>query len=376
MSRRLIGLTRKEFIQFFRDKALVMLVLYTFVEIALCGWALTLELRSLPTAIYDGDHSAESRDLVSAFSRLEGFEVKRTATTPDELESWIADGKIQFGLIVPAGYSRAILRGETAEVQLLIDGSNSNLANQALAVAAGLLRDYNAQAITEQVAIRGQGGHSFLPQVVNKVRFWYMPQLKFSHFVILTMLAISVLVLSVLLPAASIVREKEAGTFEQLMVTPVTGAQLVFAKTVPMILLKTVGLAIGLAIAVWWFGAPLRGSLLLFYVFSLLMFLAGMGIGVLIGTVAQNMQQTLLMVFFLFFPMAFLSGTMVPVFNMPVALQWLTLLSPLRYYVDATLGIFLKGVGLDILWPQALALAAMSIVLLGSGVLRLRKSLA
>lgn len=376
MSRRLIGLTRKEFIQFFRDKALVLLVLYTFIEIALCGWALTLELRNLPSAVYDGDQSAQSRDLVSAFSRLEGFEMQRTAAAPDELETWIADGKIQFGLLIPAGYSQAIARGESAQVQLLVDGSNSNLANQALVVTAGLLRDYNAQAITRRVALSGQSGHTYLPQVVNKVRFWYMPQLKFSHFVILTMLTISVLVLAVLLPAASIVREKEAGTFEQLMVTPTTGAQLVFAKTVPMILLKTIGLTVGLAIALWLFDAPLRGSLPLFYGFSFLMFLAGMGIGVLIGTFAENMQQTLLIGFFLFFPMAFLSGTMVPIFNMPPLLQWMTLLSPLRYYVDATLGIFLKGVGLDVLWPQALALAAMGTILLGSGVLRLRKSLA
>jgi ABC-2 type transport system permease protein len=203
-----------------------------------------------------------------------------------------------------------------------------------------------------------------------------MPQLKSVHFIMLTMLAISVLLLGVLVPAAGIVREKEAGTLEQLMITPITGAELIVAKIVPMILLKLVGLTIGIAMSMWLFGVPLRGSLLLFYGISVLMFLSSSGIGVLMGTVAQNMQQTLLLAFFILFPLAFLSGTMVPISNMPIILQWLTYLSPLRYYVDATLGIFLKGVGLEILWPQALALAVYGLVLLGISTLRFRKSLA
>jgi ABC-2 type transport system permease protein len=258
----------------------------------------------------------------------------------------------------------------------VLDGSNSSIAGQAMAITANWLRDYNEQVTLARIERSGQSGHSFLPQVQNRLRIWYMPQLKYVHFIMLTMLTISVVVLGLLLPAASIVREKEAGTFEQLMVTPIRGVELIAAKTVPMILLKMVGLTLGLAMSLWLFGVPLRGSLALFYGISLLMFLSSMGIGVLIGTFAQNMQQTLLIAFFLFFPMAFLSGTMTPVSNMPPFLQWLTYLSPLRYYVEATLGIFLKGVGLDILWPQALALAIYGLVLLGLGTLRLRRSLA
>ncbi|NOZ26668.1 MAG: ABC transporter permease [Chloroflexi bacterium] len=376
MNRRLIGLMRKEFIQFFRDKALVLLILYTFVEIAICGWALTLEVRNMPIAVYDGDRSAESRALVDAFARLDNFRLVAQVDRPGDLDRLMDEGQVQFALVIPPDFSRDLQAGRTAQVQLLLDGSNSSIAGQAMAVTAGLLRDYNERIILARVERVGQGGHGFLPRVRNQIRIWYMPQLKYVHFIMLTMLAISVLLLGVLVPAAAIVREKEAGTFEQLMITPITGVELIAAKILPMILLKLVGLTIGVAMSMWLFGVPLRGSLWLFYGISVLMFLSSSGIGVLMGTIAQNMQQTLLLAFFILFPLAFLSGTMVPISNMPRAMQWLTYLSPLRYYVEAMLGIFLKGIGLEILWPQALALAIYGLALLGVSTLRFRRSLA
>jgi len=376
MNRRLYGLMRKEFIQFFRDRSLVLLILYTFVEIAICGWALTLEVKHMPSAVYDGDRSAQSRALVEEFSRLDSFDLLQQVNDPAEIDHLMDSGKVQFALVIPVNFGKDVDAGISTQLQFLADGANSSLAGQALAITAGLLRRYNADVTLARLEKRGLSGHSYLPQVENQVRIWYMPQLKYVHFIMLTMLAISVLILGVLLPSASIVREKEAGTFEQLMVTPVSGLELVIAKTVPMILLKFVGLSLGVGMSLWVFDVPLRGSLLLFYGISLLMFLSSMGIGVLIGTFAQNMQQTLLIAFFIFFPVAFLSGTMVPVSNMPLALQWLTYLSPLRYYVEATLGIFLKGVGLEILWPQVLALAGFGLALIGTGILRLRRSLA
>jgi len=375
MNRRLSGLMRKEFIQFFRDKALVLLILYTFVEIAVCGWALTLEAKDVPSAVYDGDYSEESRALVEDFSRLESFDLKQQVNHPAEIDRLMDSGAVQFALVIPHDFGQDVQAGIPTQVQVIVDGANSNLAGQAIATTAGLLRKYNANLALERATQSGLSVQSALPQVKNQVRVWYMPQLKYVHFIMLTMLTISVLILGVILPSASIVREKEAGTFEQLMVTPVRGLELIIAKTVPMILLKLVGLTLGVGMSLWLFDVPLRGSLLLFYGVSLLMFLSSMGLGILIGTFAQNMQQTLLIAFFIFFPVAFLSGTMVPIRNMPLALQWLTYLSPLRYYVEATLGIFLKGVGLPVLWPQALALAGFGLALMGIGTLRLRRSL-
>ncbi len=373
--RRLAGLMRKEFIQFFRDKALVVLILYTFVEIAICGWALTLEVRNMPIAVYDADRSPESRALVDAFLRLDSFTLVERVEDPARIDELMDRGQVQFALVIPVDFSRNLQRGRPAEVQLLVDGSNSSIAGQALADANGLLQNYSEQVTLRRVERSGQSGHAFLPRVKNLVRIWYMPQLEYVHFIMLTMLAIAVLLLGVLVPAAGIVREKEAGTFEQLMITPISGAELITAKILPMILVKFVGLTIGVVMSMWLFGVPLRGSLLLFYAISLLMFLSSSGIGVFMATVAQNMQQTLLLAFFILFPLAFLSGTMVPISNMPPLLQWLTYLSPLRYYVEVALGVFLKGVGLEILWPQTLALAAYGLVLLGISTLRFRKSL-
>ncbi len=375
MRRRLTGLMRKEFLQFIRDRALVILVLYTFIEIAICGWALTLEVRNMPALVYDADRSAESRALARSFGRLENFEVIAEVADPSAVYSLMESGKIQVALIVPEDFGRQVKTGTPAQVQVLVDGSNSSLAAQATAILSGLLRQYNANLEIHNSSRSSWISALSLPRIRNLVQVWYMPQLKYVHFVMLTMLTISVLVLGVLLPAASLVREKEAGTFEQLMVTPVRGYEVILAKTLPMIIMKTIGLTIGAAMSLWLFDVPLRGSILLFYAISLLMFLSSMGIGVLIGAFAQNMQQTLLIGFFIFFPVAFLSGTMVPVNNMPIAMQWLTYLSPLRYYVEATLGIFLKGVGITVLWPQTLALGIFGAVLLSAGVLQLRRSL-
>ncbi len=376
MNRRLWGLMRKEFIQFFRDRALVLLVLYTFVEIAICGWALTLEVRNVAAAVYDGDQTPESRRLVEAFARLEGFRLVARVTSPEEINALMDAGRVQFALVVPAGFGRALRAGETAQVQVLADGTNSTIAEQAVAITSGLLRDYNERIAVRRAARVGVARYSLLPRVENRIRTWYMPQLKYAHFIILTMLTISVLILGVLVPAAAIVREKEAGTLEQLMITPVTAAELITAKIVPMFLLKLVGLTVGVLMSLWLFGVPLRGNALLFYAISVLMFMSSSGIGVLLGTIARTMQQTLMLAFFILFPVAFLSGTIVPIGNMPRLLQWLSYLSPLRYYVEATLGIFLKGAGIDILWPQALALTLYGLVLLSISTLRFRRSLA
>jgi len=377
MNRRLVAMMRKEFIQFFRDNALVILVLYTFLEIALCGWALTLEVHDMPTAVYDGDKTAESRAVIETFGALDSFKLVEQVDQPATIDNQMDQGDIRFGLIIPAGFGEALATDTPAELQLVFDGSNSSLAGQAAAEATNLLRDYNEQIILARVERDGLSRYAdLLPQVRNQFQVLYMPDLKYVHFVMLTMLTISVLLLGVLLPAAGIVREKEAGTFEQIMVTPVSSSELIISKIVPMMALKLVGLTVGVVMSMWLFDVPLRGNLLLFYGISALMFFSSSGIGVLMGAIARNMQQTLLLAFLLLFPLAFLSGTMVPIGNMPVFLQWLTYLSPLRYYVNATLGIFLKGVGLNILWPQALALTVFGLVLLSISTMRLRRNLA
>jgi ABC-2 type transport system permease protein len=206
-----MGLMRKEFIQFSRDIVLVLLIFYMFVEIVLCGIALTLEVRNLATAVYDADRSAQSRALVDAFDRLNNFTVTKRVNDPARIEQLLDAGEVQLAIIIPASFSRDVEAGQIAEVQFLFGGSNSIITSQAMADARGLMRDYNTEIALDRVERSGLSSYSFLPQVENRVRIWYIPDLKYVYFVMLTMLTVSVVVLGILLPAASIVREKRSG---------------------------------------------------------------------------------------------------------------------------------------------------------------------
>ncbi len=376
MKRRTLGLLWKEVLQLRRDVIVLIFVLYAFVEIALCGWALTLEVRNIPMAVYDGDQSAESRSLIEAFDRLQSFSLTYTVKNPGRIDLLLEKGEAQVGMVIPAGYSRSLASAEAGEVQLLFDGSHNTIASQALADAYDLLRDYNTKLTMSKFEQSGMGGGDFLPQVRNQVRIWYNPELKYVYFVMVVMLTTAVLVTGMLIPAASIVREKEAGTLEQLMVTPITSTELITAKTLPTVFIKLIGVTVGLGVTLWVFDVPVRGDLLLFYALSLAATLSTIGIGVLIGTFADNLQQALLIGFFIFFPMSFLSGTTTPIEMMALPMQWLSYLSPLRYYVAGTLDIFIKGVGFEVVWPQFVGLLSIGLVMFVTSVLRLRRSLA
>lgn len=364
---------RKEFTQFFRAKVLIILSLYVFAEIANCAWALTMDVRNLSLLVIDQDQSSASRNLGERL-RIAPYFAYRRAEGPVDAEAALERGDAALVLVVPPDFARTLERGEPARVQILADGTYSNFAGLALSYVGEILEQYNANLRADWVSRSGQVGP--LPSVLNRVRIWYMPDLAYTHSQMVSMLAVSALMLGVLLPAAAIVREKEAGTIEQLMVTPLQTWEFVVAKLVPMGLVMVVGMTIGLAEARWLFDTPMHGSLWLFFGLSLLLFITSMGLGAYIGAVARNLQQTLLLTFALLFPMLFLSGTIVPVENMPPAMHWLTYASPLRYYLPMAEGVLFKGVGLETLAPNAAALGAYGLLLMGIGVRQLRRALA
>ncbi len=375
MNSRIAALIRKEFIQFLRDKVLVLLALYMFVEIVTCAEALTLEVNHVSTALLDYDRSAESRTLVEKFRATGRFDFVTAPSNPDEMARLLQDGAANLGLVIPADFSQKLGRGETAQVQILADGSNPNTALLASSYAASIVRGYS-----ENIEIARSGATpaqlDLLPRVVNQIRAWYNPEFRYAHLVMIAMTASAVVMLGMILAAATMVREKEAGTLEQLLVTPTRPGELMLAKIVPMVLVTIVGLVLALLLSVFMFGVPVRGSLLLFFALSQLAFLSSAGMGILIATQAKNMQQALLLVFFVLFPMIFLSGSVVPIESMPLAMQFLSLASPLRYLTQIALGILLKGVGLEVLWPQALALGLLGSTLFGISLVRFRRTLA
>lgn len=364
---------RKELIQFIRARVLIVLVLYMFAEIAQCAWALTMDVRNLPLLLVDQDQSSASRALGERFRIAPYFDYRRADGAVDPTRA-LEQGDAALVLVIPPGFARALERGEPVRVQLLADGTYSNISLLALGYANDILGAYNADVQSEW-AVRG-GTVARLPSIVQQAAVWYLPGLKYAHSQMIAMLAISAFLLGVLLPAAAIVREKEAGTLEQLLVTPLHPGEFILAKLVPMGLLMTIGLLIGLVEGWVLFGVPARGSLALFLGLSLLLFFASMGLGAYVGAVAHNLLQTLLLTFALLFPMIFLSGTIAPVESMVPAMQWLTYLSPLRYYMPIASGILLKGVGLAEVAPNAAALGLYGLLAMGIGIRQLRQTMA
>ena len=363
---------QKELTQFFRAKAMVFLVLYMFAEIANCGVALTMDVRNMPLLVIDHDRTSASRTLAEQFRVAPYFDYRPDigSTDPDLA---LERGMATIVVIIPPGFGRTLDRGESAQVQLLADGTYSNFAALGLSYAGEIVERYSTQVWTESTM---RAASTALPlQLLNQARIWYMPGLEYAHFAMVSMLGTTILILGILLPAAAIVREKESGTLEQLLVTPLRPGELVAAKLVPMGMLMVVGVAIGLLEAKLLFGVPFHGSLVLFFAMSFLLFFTSMGLGAYIGAVAHNLLQTLLLTFALLFPMTFLSGTLVPVENMPTVMQWITYVSPLRYYLPISQGILFKGVGLEVFAPNALALGAYGTLLMGLGVRQLRRTL-
>lgn len=379
MTTRLLSLIRKEFIQTFRDIPIVVLVIYSFAEILLCGWAVTMEVRHIPTVVLDRDNSPTSRTLIEQFQHSSNFHLDFYSSDEEEVARYLDSGEALVGIIIPPGLGRDVAAGQPTSIQILVDGAQSNAALLSVGYVNEIVRRYSSEI---QVARLNRSGKSLgaLPRIVNNVRAWYLPELRYIHYGMVSMVALAVVLLGIRLASAAIVREKETGTLEQLMVTPITPLELILAKVIPMIVLEVGGLLIGVALSFFVFGVAPHGNpiatLSLFIALSTLAFLATVGIGIWIATYARNQMQALLLTFFILFPMMFLSGTITPVSAMPVWLQWLSFLSPVRHYLALALGIFIKGLSLDILWPHALTLAAFTILILWIGLRRFRHSLA
>ncbi|QOR38188.1 ABC transporter permease [Billgrantia diversa] len=351
---RLSSLLHKELIQFFRDPVVLFLIFWLYtIEVVICSYALGMEMRDLPLAVVDTDESPASRRLIDDFIAGGNFRLVAHLHDVAAAEPYLERGEAQAVLVIPVDFERELYRGGQA-LQFLVDGSNANTA----AVARG----YALQTVEAFRMHRGTLDERQLATVAAQLRTWYNPDQTNVGFTVLAMIALAGLMIGVVHPAASIVREKEVGTIEQLMVTPIRRGELFIAKTVPTLLIGLLALFPSLAL-VGWFGVPVRGSLPLFFALTALFLLSAIGLGVLVAAVSRTLQQALLLAFFGLFPLMFLSGTMVPVDSMPNLLQKLSLASPLRHYLDITLGIFLKGAGMEILWPHALALVAIGMPL-------------
>jgi len=365
MAPRLTSLILKEFIQFSRNRVILCLILYLYtVEVVLCTVALSFDVKHLPLAILDFDRTPESRTLERSFLAGEEFKLAGQPANEAEMSNMLQSGRASLALIIPAGFGQDLGRAGLPSIQILLDGTNSNTAAIARGYVPKVIDVFNR-------SIPGMTG-AVTALVQPVLRVWYNPDLTFTRFMILSMIGLAAFMAGVIHPAASIVREREVGTVEQLMVTPISTGELFLAKTLPTLLMGLLAVFPSLLIA-WWFQVPLRGSLVLFLGLTALFLLSAIGIGVLVASVTKTLQQALLLAFFGLFPVMFLSGTLVPIKSMPDFLQSLSLLSPVRYYTEIILGIFLKGAGLAELWPQTLGLLVIGTVLFGCSLFIFRR---
>lgn len=371
---RVHALVIKEFIQFFRYRPLVFLVIWTIaIEIAICAYAITYDVTHLFLAVQDLDGSQESRELVSRFAQTKYFDVKYSALKVTEIEHLLDSGKADLGLLIPPDFSRRLAQGLQASVQILLDGANSNAALIALGYAERIIRSYSRKIETRRLQ-KAAGIAGPLPMITNQLRSWYNPDLNSVPFVVVSMLVLGVMMIATIHPAAAVAWEKETGTIEQLMVMPFRPWEIMIAKVTPTFVVSLGSLAIALWVP-WWFEVPVRGSLFLFFALSAIFLFSSLGWGLFLGTLAGNLQQALLLAFFSIFPILVISGTLVPVESMPRPIQLLSYLSPLTYYMEIGLGIFLKGVGMSILWPKALAMAALGLGIFPLGIWRFRRTI-
>ncbi|HEX8149866.1 MAG TPA: ABC transporter permease [Pyrinomonadaceae bacterium] len=375
---RLFALFVKELRQTGRNHRLVAsLVVPPTLQILVFGFALNPEVRDLRLGVVDESRTAESREVVSAFSESDTFRVEGLYVSAGALARALDAGDLDAGLVVPYDFARSRARRETAGVQLLVDAVDSNKAQIAGGYAAGVIAAFNARRAADAPppAVGVGGARAERAGAVARVSLFYNPGLRDDWFIITGIVGVLLVLNGSLVSAAAMVREKEAGTVEQLLMTPAGGTEIVFAKVAPLFILLSLDVWLALGLGRFVFGVPVRGSLVLLFFAGLLCIAAGIGVGTFLATFSRSQQQAQLMGFFVNPPLALLSGAMTPVEAMPGWLRPLTYLNPVRHFAVISRGIMLKGVGLEVLYPYFLALAGFAALLVGVSVWRFRRQL-
>ena len=331
---------------------------------------LNFEVEDLTVAVYDLNKSPQSRRLIEAFNNTEYFRLKYYINDEQEMDRLIVGGEADIGITIPQLFSRQMEGGRTAKVQILVDGTNPNLGLVALGYAVEIVNDYSKKIQIERLSLTPD---NTCPGIENRIRSLYLPNLDSYIFMAVTEMLQDAMFVAMLLAAAAIVREKESGTMEQLLVTPVRPLELMIAKMSPAALISMIGLMLAITIMTTLMGLSFNGNMFLFFCLSIPFLTASYGIGIFVSTVTHNLQQALLTIFLIFYPIGFISGTYSPRELLPEFIQYVGYLSPLTYYNIISYGIFFKGVGLSVLWPHALALIGFSMIIFYFSVRRFRK---
>ncbi len=382
MWERIKEIIRKEFFQTLRDARMRSLLIGPpLLQLIIFGYAVNLDVEHTRTAWMDMDRTPESRDLLSAFSGSRYFTVTAIPASEQEVRKLMDRGDVQVVIRVLPGFSRDIQRGNLTSVQVLVDGTNSNTAAIASSYAGQIVAGYALKVLQSQQDSRlvpgtlASGAPAPPPVLTAQPRVWFNPDLRSQVYFVPGVVVNIIALVTIMLTSMSIVREKEIGTMEQLMVTPIRPIELMLGKLLPFAAVGIVEVVFVVAAALLIFQTPLRGSISFLFLCSLVFLLTTLGTGLFISTVSQTQQQAMISSFFFFMPALLLSGFAFPIRNMPPVVQYLTFLNPVRYFMEIVRGLFLKGVGIHYLWPQLLALLLLGVAILGLSALRFHKRL-
>lgn len=370
----------KELLQAIRDPRMRFLIIFPpLLQLVAFGYAANLDLKNIPTALYDESRTSVSRDLIFRFSSSGYFSITEHVESPRELTRLMDQRKVKAAIHFKPDLAGRIKSGRTGQVQIVVAGTDSNTASLVQAYSSQIIEGYNRDRLKERMEMNPALA-IVLPSgargiVKPRIRIWYNPSLSSRIFYVPGIIAMIIMLVTLTLTSMAIVREKEIGTMEQIMVTPIRPVEFILGKTVPFAIIGFFQVALVTTVGVFWFGVPLRGSLWCLMLGLFIYLLSCLSLGLLVSTAARNQQQSLLITFLILFPAVLLSGFIFPIANMPFIVQLVTYVNPLRYFLVIIRGIFLKGVGLEILWPQFAALLAIGLMVMVLAVRRVGKTL-
>ena len=375
MFERIKALLVKEFLQVFRDPRMKMIIFVApIIQVLIFGYAATMDITHVPTGLLDRDNTKESREIMRDFYYSKYFDIQRCFRNEEDLKIAIDRSQVIGVIKFDRGFARDLLGGNSAQMQLVVDGTDSNAAQIILGYSSQIIGNFDYNALQEKARVY-LGHDAQFPSVDMRDRRWFSENLESKNYYLPGVIALIVTMMSLLLSSMAIVREKEIGTMEQLIVSPIKPFELILGKIAPFAVIAFVQVSLITTVGVLWFHVPIRGSLLLLFFATAIYLLTSLGIGLFISTLSATQQEAMMSVFLFFFPALLLSGFAYPIPNMPQSIQYITYLNPLRYYLYIIRTIFLKGVGIEFLWPYILVLMIMGITVFVSSSLRFRKTL-
>ncbi len=376
MLRRIYHILIKEFIQVWRDKKLrFFLIVPPLVQILAYGYAINFDIKHVATAIFDEDRTEDTRDLIYRFRSNQYFKVKHYVESERHLRDLIDHSEVTLVVRIPWDFSKNLHWGDPTKVQIILDSSDSNAAMVVSRYVNTILNDYTQEMMKQRLWRFGLRGELAVP-VDLEYRAWFNPNLLSRWTYVPGVIAMVVMLVSLMLTALAVVREKEIGTMEQILVTPIRPVEFLLGKTIPFVIISFGEVVMVTLVALLWFEVPFRGSYVTLFVGTMTFLFNSVGLGLLISTASSTQQQAMMAGTFFLTPAIMLSGLVFPINNMPVFFQYVTYLNPLRYFIIVVQDSFLKGVGLKVLWPQMAAMFGLGTAMLGLSVLRFKKRLA